>query len=95
MMIEPAEVPMRRGKWPLASALYRTIDVLYATYYSTSVIRSFSDGRTRRLFEEDRRRGFGGLDYERAVLASRRAGRRSISRVAQGPTICTAPRTDR
>jgi proteic killer suppression protein len=32
------------------------------------VIRSFADGRTRRLFEDDRRRGFRGLDYERALL---------------------------
>ena len=32
------------------------------------MIRSFSDSRTRRLFEDDRRRGFGGLDYERALL---------------------------
>jgi proteic killer suppression protein len=32
------------------------------------VIRSFSDSRTRRLFEDDRRRGFGGLDYDRACL---------------------------
>jgi proteic killer suppression protein len=32
------------------------------------VIRSFSDGRTRRLFQEGRSRGFSGLDYERALL---------------------------
>lgn len=32
------------------------------------MIRSFSDSRTRRLFEDDRRRGFGSLDYERALL---------------------------
>jgi proteic killer suppression protein len=32
------------------------------------VIRSFSDSKTRRLFEQDRRRGFRGLDYERALL---------------------------
>jgi proteic killer suppression protein len=32
------------------------------------VLRSFSDSRTRRLFEDDRRRGFRGLDYDRAVL---------------------------
>lgn len=32
------------------------------------VIRSFADGKTRRLFEDDRRRGFRGLDYERALL---------------------------
>ena len=33
-----------------------------------SVIRSFGDGGTRRLFEDDRRRGFRGLDYERALM---------------------------
>jgi len=32
------------------------------------VIRSFSDSKTRRLFEQDRRRGFRGLDYDRALL---------------------------
>jgi proteic killer suppression protein len=32
------------------------------------VIRSFSDSKTRRLFEYDRRRGFRGLDYDRALL---------------------------
>ena len=32
------------------------------------MIRSFDDGRTRRLFEDDRRRGFRGLDYERALM---------------------------
>lgn len=32
------------------------------------MIRSFSDSKTRRLFEQDRRRGFRGLDYERALL---------------------------
>ena len=32
------------------------------------MIRSFRDGKTRRLFEDDRRRGFGGLDYERALM---------------------------
>ena len=32
------------------------------------VIRSFGDGGTRRLFEDDRRRGFRGLDYERALM---------------------------
>ena len=32
------------------------------------MIRSFGDGSTRRLFETDRRRGFRGLDYERALL---------------------------
>jgi len=32
------------------------------------VIRSFSDGKTRRLFRDDRRRGFRGLDYERALM---------------------------
>lgn len=32
------------------------------------MIRSFSNGKTRRLFEEDRRRGFRGLDYDRALL---------------------------
>lgn len=32
------------------------------------MIRSFSDSKTRRLFEEGRRRGFRGLDYDRALL---------------------------
>ena len=32
------------------------------------MIRSFDDGRTRRLFEDDRRRGFRGLDYARALM---------------------------
>lgn len=32
------------------------------------MIRSFGDGRTRRLFEDGRRRGFRGLDYDRALM---------------------------
>jgi len=32
------------------------------------VIGSFADSKTRRLFEDDRRRGFRGLDYERALV---------------------------
>lgn len=32
------------------------------------MIRLFSDSKTRRLFEQDRRRGFRGLDYDRALL---------------------------
>ena len=32
------------------------------------MIRSFGDGNTRRLFEDGRRRGFRGLDYERAMM---------------------------
>ena len=32
------------------------------------MIRSFGDGRTRRLFEDGRQRGFRGLDYERALM---------------------------
>jgi len=32
------------------------------------VIRSFADGATRRLFEDDRRRGFRGLNYDRALM---------------------------
>lgn len=32
------------------------------------VIRSFGDGNTRRLFEEGRRRGLRGLDYDRALM---------------------------
>jgi toxin HigB-1 len=32
------------------------------------VIRSLSEGKTRRLFEDGRRRGFRGLDYERALM---------------------------
>lgn len=34
----------------------------------TQVIQSFVDSKTRRLFEEDRRRGFRRLDYDRALL---------------------------
>lgn len=32
------------------------------------MIRSLADGATRRLFEDGRRRGFRGLDYERALM---------------------------
>jgi len=32
------------------------------------VIRSFSDSGSRRLYEDDRRRGFRGLDYDRALM---------------------------
>ena len=32
------------------------------------MILSFANGDTRRLFEQDRRRGFRGLDYERALM---------------------------
>ncbi len=32
------------------------------------MIRSFGDGRTQRLFENGRRRGFRGLDYDRALM---------------------------
>lgn len=32
------------------------------------MIRAFADGKTRRLFEDDRRRNFRGLDYERALM---------------------------
>ena len=32
------------------------------------MIRSFIDSKTRRLLEDDRRRGFRGLDYERALM---------------------------
>ena len=43
------------------------------TYYTERsivrlVIRSFADGKTRRLFEDGRRRGFRSLDYERALM---------------------------
>ena len=43
------------------------------TYYTERsivrlVIRSFADGKTRRLFEDGRRRGFRGIDYERALM---------------------------
>jgi hypothetical protein len=31
------------------------------------VIRTFRDGKTRRLYEDNRRRGFRGLDYDRAL----------------------------
>ena len=45
-----------------------TLCVLRNAYYTIYVIRSFSDGTTRRLFEDDRRRGFRGLDYGRALM---------------------------
>lgn len=32
------------------------------------MIGSFGDSATRRLFEEGRRRGFRGLDYDRALM---------------------------
>ena len=32
------------------------------------MIASFTDSRTRRLFETGRRRGFRGLDYDRATM---------------------------
>ena len=32
------------------------------------MIRSFADGRTRRLFEDGRQRGFRGLAYDRALM---------------------------
>ena len=32
------------------------------------MIQSFADSATRRLFEEGRRRGFRGLDYDRAFM---------------------------
>ena len=32
------------------------------------MIRSFADGKARRLFEDNRQRGFRGLDYERALM---------------------------
>ena len=32
------------------------------------MIRSFGDGRTRRLFEDGRQRGFRGIDYDRALM---------------------------
>ncbi len=45
-----------------------TLGVVRDVYYDAEVIRSFADSKTRRLFEEDRRRGFRGLDYDRALL---------------------------
>ena len=36
--------------------------------FSPPEIQSFGDSKSPRLFEEDRRRGFRGLDYERALL---------------------------
>lgn len=45
-----------------------TLDILCVAYYVCRVIRSFRDGKTRRLYEDDRRRGFRGLDYDRALL---------------------------
>ena len=43
------------------------------TYYVqhtivTVVILSFGHGKTRRLFEDERKRGFRGLNYERALM---------------------------
>lgn len=32
------------------------------------MIRSFADTASRRLFDEGRRRGFRGLDYDRALM---------------------------
>ena len=51
----------------------RKIPIIRLTYDTgrptiTLVIRSFADGRTRRLYLDDRRRGFRGLDYERALM---------------------------
>ena len=45
-----------------------TLDILRQTYYPSVVIRSFADSGTRRLFEEGRRRGFRGVDYDRALM---------------------------
>ena len=45
-----------------------TFDVLHEPSYDRLVIRSFDDSRTRRLFEDGRRRGFRGLDYDRALM---------------------------
>lgn len=45
-----------------------TLDVRYEASYRCGVIQSFNDGTTRRLFEDDRRRGFRGLDYDRALV---------------------------
>ena len=44
------------------------LDILRQTYYASVVIRSFAESGTRRLFEEGRRRGFRGLDYDRALM---------------------------
>lgn len=35
---------------------------------SPGTFPSHSDGKTRRLFDDGRRRGFRGLDYERALM---------------------------
>ncbi|MDE2689591.1 MAG: type II toxin-antitoxin system RelE/ParE family toxin [Acidobacteriota bacterium] len=51
-----------------ASAGSATSGVVRVLYYNPAVIRSFADSKTRRLFEEDRQRGFRGLDYDRALL---------------------------
>jgi proteic killer suppression protein len=32
------------------------------------VIRTFRDGKTRRLYADGRQRGFRGLDYDRALM---------------------------
>jgi len=69
----------RRAAADLASCLnYETTlfgpsALIRLTYYVKrlnlhSVIRSFADGKTRRLFEDGRRRGFRGLDYDRALM---------------------------
>lgn len=52
----------------LSRESHGTFDIICVTYYDACVIRSLSDSKTRRLFEEDRRRGFRGLDYDRALL---------------------------
>lgn len=52
---------------PFARSLC-TFDVLHEAFYRQPVIRSFADGKTRRLFEDGRRRGFRGLDYEWALM---------------------------
>lgn len=58
----------RFGRPPLAQRRFCTFDVVRATYYTDRVIRSYSDSKTRRLFKDGRRRGFRGLDYDRALL---------------------------
>lgn len=48
--------------------LNKTLDVLRRTSYAAAVIRSFADTASRRLFDQGRRRGFRGLDYDRALM---------------------------
>ena len=51
-----------------AAGFPHSLDVLRHAYENSAVIQSFADSTTRRLFEQDRQRGFRGLDYESVQL---------------------------